>query len=275
MPYFLNVFDQEFRGSWILGDRQYVTNFNIGPNVNTSTQMMAWTAGPYNLSTDTDLTINYAIDPTQRQFQTIVVDVSGTTASATKATEVAALLNANSVFASLWTANARSLSRDPNVMTVQFQAKRSNIEIRAYIANTGAEEHLHFNAKAKIAQLPTYFRRHTIANVLTYDDSFGMLIELDTGDTYTQSMITAAGQDYTTVLEDWELLRGRSGLFLFKNITYDGSSRITDMIEYHAGAVAGDLAMLTRYQYTGAATSPSIITMEPYTLDGGDLVTPA
>lgn len=89
-----------------------------------------------------------------------------------------------------------------------------------------------------------------------------------------QTMINAAGFVAADVKTDWELFRGRSGIFNFKKQTVDGSNRITQIIEYPAGALAGDFAKITLYTYSGANTSPSTITEIPYTLLSGDIVTP-
>lgn len=279
MPYFQNVSNQEFQGSWILGDRQYSTNFKIGPNLNSPYFMMAYTAGPYNMSSDNTLTIKYAIDNTLSQFQSLAINVAGVSASATTAVEVADALNANVAFASLWVAEAKPLNTQSDnfnaiPMTVSIRAKVASRMMRAYIVNTSAEKRLQFNKKAPIAQLPTYFSRHTADNLGNFTDCFGGLIELDTGVTYDAAMIDASGQDSGTVKEDWELLTGRSGLFKFRKMTYDGSSRLTVMLEFHAGAKAGDLAMLTTYSYDGSNTSPETIAEQPYTLQNSDLFTP-
>ena len=75
--------------------------------------------------------------------------------------------------------------------------------------------------------------------------------------------------------DDWELLRGRAaGIYTFKKQTIDGSGRITEIIEYPAGAVVGDLARKTAMSYTGANIEPDQITQIPYVLQSGDLVTP-
>lgn len=279
MPYFQNVFDSEFRGTWILGDRQYTLNFNLKGNLNTPTLMMCFVPGPYNFSTNNTLTINYAIDPTLKQFQTLAINVSGAVPSATQAWEVAVALNANPTFSALWTASTRAYN---NTLTdingqgqiVYLQSSRPNTAIKAYISNTGAEEAMHFNANAPIGQLPVYFNRHSIPNALTYSDSFGMLLPLDVTNGYIQSIISAQGQDPTTVKPDWQLLAGRSGLFNLKSQVVDGSNRVTSSIEYPAGASAGDLSIMTKYTYSGANTTPSTVSQIPYTLTSGDLITP-
>ncbi len=64
---------------------------------------------------------------------------------------------------------------------------------------------------------------------------------------YEQELITDAGFTAADIKTDWELLggvpnlfSGVSNLFAFQKNTVDSSSRITECIEYHAGAVVGD-----------------------------------
>jgi hypothetical protein len=199
--------------------------------------------------------------------------VAGATPAATTAYEVVAALNADTNFSSLWAASVKEMNNDHSVFSVLIRSKRPNSQIKAYISNTSAEQVMHFNAKAPIAQLPTYFARHTIANALVYPDGLATLVQLDPGDTYQASLITAAGQNPSDVLDDWELLKGRSGIFTFTKQVITGGN-ITSKLEYPAGAVVGDLAKLTEYQYNGADTVPSTITEVPYTLTNSDLVTP-
>jgi hypothetical protein len=281
MPYFQNPFDQEFRGNWIIGDRQYTLNFNIPGNINSSTLMLAWTAGPYDFSSVNTLTIKYAIDPTLKQFQTLNINVSGVTPSATQAWEVTTALNNNPVFAALWTAVTVPTASSPShpdtttpPMTVSIRAKRPQGQIKAYIANTGAETKMKFNLKAPIRELPSYFSRHAVANVLTYSDSVGLLVALDTNASYDASLISAQNQDPNTVQPDWQLLKGRAGYFNFRKQTLDGSSRLSTILDYPAGAVVGDLAKLTQYVYSGGDTIPSKIMEIPHVLTSDDLITP-
>jgi hypothetical protein len=75
--------------------------------------------------------------------------------------------------------------------------------------------------------------------------------------------------------EDWQLVRGRgAGLFTFKKQTVDNSNRITQIIEYPAGAIAGDFARKINYKYTSTNTNASSITEIPYVLTDADLLTP-
>jgi len=132
---------------------------------------------------------------------------------------------------------------------------------------------LKFNKYAGVAELPNYFQKHTIENRNNYPDSIGTLIKLDEGDEVDQTIIEDAGFSLTPK-EDYELLKGRSGLFMFQNITVDGSDRITQVIEYPAGAVAGDFARKIRYSYTSANINPNKVTETPYVLEDADLVVP-
>ena len=123
--------------------------------------------------------------------------------------------------------------------------------------------------------MPSYYVRHTIGNRFNYTDCTATLVQLDEGDaTVDQPIITDAGFDYSAMQEDWELLGGRVGIFQFKKQTVDGSNRITQIIEYSAGAGVGDIARKINYTYTAANTSPSQITEIPYTLTSGDLISP-
>jgi len=281
--FFQNVFDQEFRGNWVLGDRQYVVEFRVPANTNKSDCMMAWNEGPYDMTIDGgNLTINYAWDIDFKNYSPLVIDVTGVVPAATTAQEVVTKLNANSIFAELFVAQltpnpllTNNVGFDPP-MSVLITANRNRPKknVRVWINNDGAEAALRFNKKAGVAELPLYFERHTIAERFNFPDSVGMLVLLDEADPIDQTIIEEAGFDPGAMLEDWQLLRGRSGLFNFQKLTIDGSDRITEIIEYPAGAQVGDFARRIRYTYSGANKNPDQITEEPYTLASGDLVTP-
>jgi hypothetical protein len=117
----------------------------------------------------------------------------------------------------------------------------------------------------------------TYALVLLDPSNSGGSSAVDDGviDNATDNKGNPAGFDSNSTKEDWELVGGRaSGLFTFKKLTIDGSDRITQVIEYPAGAVVGDLARKIQYQYSGANKNPSQVTEIPYILASGDLVTP-
>lgn len=273
MPFFQNVFDSDFVGCLVLGDRQLSLNFRVRANTNTTTDMVAWNREPYNLSGNTNLTLNYSLD-SGGTWAALTINVSAGAADVTAVTcaEVAAALNADATFAALYDAYVVSEPKAGNFLKIR--ARRARERWKHYFSNTSAESKLRFNKKAGVAELPTYFSRHTIANVDDFDSSVGMLVELSNPVAGVDvAIVTEAGLS-TTVREDWQLLEGRSGLFTFKKITVDGDDRITEIIEYPAGAAAGDFAKLTAYTYTSSNKNPDQITEVPYVLAGGDLVTP-
>jgi hypothetical protein len=206
------------------------------------------------------------------------VNVAGAVPAVTRAEEVVNALNANALFANSFTAyfqNAtQGSSGNGGPFTVLIRAKLPRVAMRCYIDNAAAETKLQFNRRAPVRQLPTYFSRYTIANRFNYPESNAQLIKLDPLDPIDAQIIINAGQNPLVVLEDWQLLKGRSNNEMFQKITLDGSLRITEIIEYFSGSVAGDMAIKIQYVYTGANLTPDQITEVPYTLLTGDLVIP-
>lgn len=275
MPFFQNPFDSSFTGSWLLGDREF-TNFNLKGNVNRADATMAFVGGPYDLSTLDTLTIKHSFD--MINYATLEINIAGATPSATQASEIVEKLNADSTFSGHLEARVGALGPQRDTKsTVVFRIKESNRanKIRFYIANTGAEQKLQFNKKAPIGELPTYFNRHAIGGGRNFPDSVNMLLLLDPNEPYDASLINATpGLDASDPREDYELLKGKNVSFMFKKLTYDGSSRLISSLEYQAGSQVGDLAVLIQYQYAGAATNPSVVTEIPHILESGDMVTP-
>jgi hypothetical protein len=274
MAYFQNLFDTDFVQAFCLSDRQYNISFKVPANKNRSTQMDCWNPGPWNLTGSNKFAIRFSLD-SGRNYTTISFTL--TAGSAVTAQQVVADMNANTTFANWFTAEVVP-DRFDNRVRIRALTKVPE-SFRAYIPNTAdtgdatntAEQHLQFNLRAAVVELPSYLERHTIANQGTYADGLGMLLKLTQSD--ENWVITNAGLS-TTPKSDYELLRGRSGAFMFVKNTVDSSSRITQSIEYPAGAVAGDLARKTTYSYTGAKTAPDQSAQVPYTLTGGDLITP-
>jgi len=278
MPFYQNVFDNDFIGHLLLEDRQYVLDFKVPANKNKTIYAYAWAVPPYNTVGNTSLTINYSIDAGATWYSFNVTLTSG---SAQTAAQVVADLNGDQNFASLFTAIAVQLGDQSYRLMIQANSTQRE-RFKFYISNTGAETVLRFNAMAGVAQLPAYFDRHTIANFQahgpggdnTYPDSLGTLVKLNqpTDNWY----ITNAGLS-TTASADWQLLRGRSRAFMFQNIATDSgnSNRITSIIEYPAGAQAGDLAKKTEYVYSSGntTTQPNYTFEIPYVLQASDLTT--
>ena len=92
--------------------------------------------------------------------------------------------------------------------------------------------------------------------------------------TNEKKIVDDAGLDYSTMLEDWEHLKGRSGYFMFRKETIDGSDRVTELIEYQAGAKAIDLARKIVFTYSGSNKNYTNKFEMPYTLVAADLITP-
>ena len=280
MSFFQNPFNFDFRGNWILGDRQQALVFECKRNTGRSEEMvMAWNAGPYDLSgTDADgddsslLTIKFTIDMEYKTWAQVTFNLGNS--ATTTADDIVDTLNGISNFSTYFSA-----AKENN--KVFIRQKLGIHRFRFFVVNGGAEEKLQFNARAGVAELPTYFSRHTVGND-TFADCNQCLIELDVGDDVPANIVDDAvdakgvslGLDSGTVKEDWEMLEGRSGIFHFQNITVDGSDRITEIIEYPTGAVEGSLARKISYVYSGSNTKPSSIFEVPYTLESGDLIEP-
>lgn len=282
MPYFQNLFTADFEGNWLLADRHHIPKFVCSHNSGRGDEVVVtWNDGPFDLSTvDSDSTnstdtleIVFALN-NQKNWTTLAVDITASAASSSAVTseEIVAALNANSTFNSWFVAQLGPSpeTSDYNTKRVMISQKKPVTNFRFYINNGRAEEVLRFNARAGVAELPTYFSRHSMDNRFVFDDCANMLIELDPGLNVDANIINSAvnskgkslGYSSATVSEDWQLLAGRSGLFEFTNAV-DGS---TDII-YSAGAKAGDLAKKI-------VTSGGNTFVMPYTLQSGDLITP-
>lgn len=272
MPFFQNLFDQEYQGYMLLADRKLMPTFKVSPNKNLQSKQVAWNHGPYDLSGGSLLEFNFSWDSEFKNWSKVSIDVVGADASSTTAHEVAAALNANAMFSSVYDAGVTFVDGGETV-TISRNPKRSNV--RFYFGNSGAETVLGFNKKAGVAELPSYFERHTVENINNFEDSAGILLLLDESDSIDQAVIENAGFDPSSMQADWQLMKGRaSGLFTFQKLAVDGSDRITQVIEYPAGAVPGDLARKIQYSYSGSNTNPNKVTEIPYVLQSGDLVTP-
>jgi len=280
MSYFQNLFSEDFEGNLLLGDRHHIPKWVCPRNAGRGDQIVAaWEKAPYDLDgTDADtnslsnLEIVFALN-NDKNWATLSVDITASAASSSAVTseEIIAALNADAGFSGWFTAflgPATELT-DGTDRRVTIRQKKDSTNFRFYINNGRAESVMRFNARAGVAELPTYFDRHTIANRHSFDDSQNHLIALDaTGVTaeIIDNAVNFKGEslDYTssTIRADWQLLEGRSGLFDFTNAV-DGSTNII----YHAGAKAGDLAKMI-------VTSGGNTFVMPHTLAPGDLITP-
>lgn len=271
--YFQNVFNNDFIGVLVLGDRQLSLNFKIAANKNSSIEMVSYNPEPYDLSANANLTLNYSRD-SGRSWTAFTVNITTAAANvaAVKVYEIVTALNANTTFNTLYQAFVIENTRGN---FLRIHAIQSREEWKTYVSNSSAESKLRINKKAGVAELPSYFSRHTIANRDVYPDSLAALIELSSPVAGVDvAIVNEAGLNSAVVQADWQLLKGRSGLFTFQKITVDGSNRITRIIEYGAGSIAGDFSKQTDYAYTGANTFPDKTTEIPHILISGDLVTP-
>lgn len=311
MAYFQNPFPAEFRGNWVLGDRQYSITFVCPPNAGRSELLVnAWkepTGSPecYDLSgNDIDgnlksvLTLRLSTNGTFQNYTNISVDLTDNTyanlspapvSSAITSAQIVSIMNADPTFSSFFKASLQKAQSGFNsriVVTQKFETSR----MKFIVLNTGAETALGFNDRAGVAQLPTYFAKCKIwgGDMSDPSDGTNVLILLDPSNLGGSSNIdnniidnavdnkgVSLEFNSNTVKADWELVGGRaSGLFSFQKLTVDGSDRITQVIEYPAGAKVGDLGRKIQYVYSGLNKNPSQVTEIPYTLTSGDLVTP-
>ena len=126
-----------------------------------------------------------------------------------------------------------------------------------------------------VGEILSYFDRDTIANRYTFPNGLNHLIKLNPYDSTDAAIISNAGFNPNNAKEDWELLRGRAaGIYTFKKQTVDDSDRITQIIEYPAGASVGDIARKTIFTYTDTNTTPDEIFEIPYVLTSNDLIEP-
>jgi hypothetical protein len=272
MPFFQNLFDQEYQGYLVLSDRKLSLTFKVAPNKNLQSKQVAWNPGPYDFSADNILEFNFAWDDEHKNWASASINVAGVNAAATTAQEVVDKLNSDAMFSAMYVASVTKLNESDSVLITK-NSKKQNAKM--YFGNTGAEKKLKFNKNAGVAELPQFFERHTISNRNNYEDSAGMLIKLDVSNSIDQEIIEEAGFSAANMQADWQLLKGRSsGLFTFQKITVDGSDRITQIVEYPAGSVVGDFAKKTQYVYMGSNKNPSQITEVPYVLTSGDLISP-
>lgn len=233
--YFLNPFPAEFKGNWVLSDRQQSLTFTCPPNTGRSAEEFRnWADGPYDLTgNDSDgqdkslLTIYYAIDLGEfKNWSALSVNVESgaVSSSAVTAREIVTFLNADVTFASLFEA---SLSGDSRI---NIRQKRDSTRMKSYIGINGAETVLKFNARAGVGDLPVYFMRHSIESRFTFNDSLNHLIRLNdiiVGNTVANP--TVVNFTYGTYANSQTVLIAESN----STPTIDGSRVISS---YSAGA---------------------------------------
>jgi hypothetical protein len=287
MPFFQNPFSDEFRANWLLGDRQHIPTFVVPGNSGRGKEIVySWNSGPFDLSgNDADgdskdtLVINYCLH-NPKNWATLEIDLTAEAASSSAVTheEIVASLRADVLFKERFNAEYDGARK-----RVVITSKKPITEFQFYVVNGRADTVVGFNKRAGVAQVPSYFSRHTIDNRFNFSDSEGRIIELDPSGSDVDAAIidnavdargVSLGFDSGTVKEDWQLLGGKSGIFNFQKLTVDDEDRITQIIEYPAGATAGDVGRKILYTYTDTNKNPDTIAELPYTLQTGDLITP-
>jgi hypothetical protein len=274
MPFFQNVFDFEFRPSFIGSDRQYQTGWKIKGNTNRSDYMVSNALDPYNLTASNVLTFNYAYDVNFMNYASLSVTLTGASLAAVTAHEVVNSLNSNVNFSDLFTALVYPSSDiNSNSNKVLIKAKKNRAIWRAYIGSTSAETILNFNKNAPVAELPSLFEKYDIQKRFSYPElGSDRLVLLDPANPVDAAIITAAGFNPASPSEDWQLLAGSSDAYWFYKKTY-AAGNLTEEIKYPAGAGVGSAAKKTYYGYDGGGNLIKVCET-PYVLQSGDLVTP-
>jgi hypothetical protein len=309
MSYFQNPFPAEFRGNWILGDRQHSLTFICPPNSGRSEELITtWNKpnnGFYDLSgNDSDensksiLKIRMSINGSYHEWVNLEIDVTENTnaglnpapvASAITPNQIVSILNSNSNFSSYFIASVDSFDQVLNNKIV-IKQKYPTCRMRYFVVNGGAEEVLGFNSRAGVAEMPSYFKRHKVwgGDMAYPTEGTNAIVELDPSNSGGSSNVDNNIIDNAvnnkgvslrfsseSVRQDYELLEGRaSGLFTFQKITVDGSDRITQIIEYPAGAKVGDFARKIMYSYTGSNSNPTTVMEVPIVLQNSDIINP-
>ena len=272
MSFFMNVFDFEFRGSLLTADRQYTPTFKCTANVNRPDYTLSGNAEPYDLSTNNTLTLSFCFDSQFLNYANVSVNVAGATPAATTAAEVVAALNANNTFSSFFVAQTFTTNMyNLTGKKILIKSVKPKSNFKAYVVNSSAEAEIGFNKNAPICELPSYFERYAIQNRFDYPDLVERLLLLDTGNSIEAGYIDAAGFNSSSPSADWELLKGANDQYMFTKRVYT-SGVIQSEIKYPAGAVLGDAAFKTVYEYSGSDLIS--IFQIPHVIASGDLITP-
>jgi hypothetical protein len=284
MAFFQNVFNTEFIGNLLLGDRHHIPSFKISSNVGREPERVFSTNYKfYNLSgNDGDgnpkniLNIKFSLDLLYiKAWHNLAITISANDLSKVSKDEIISSLENNEGF----TSNFESSIENNKIVIKQ---KKQVDKFKFYIDNIGAETEIKFNKFATVAELPSYFARHTVDNLMNFNDCVGILILLDTTSIVDQNVINNAidskskslNYNYNNEKEDWQLLEGKSGIFNFTKNIFDEENRIIETIEYPCGATAGYFARKKIYKYEDGITTPYNIFEIPYVLKTEDLIEP-
>jgi len=173
MSYFQNLFN-DYYGYYTAGDSSsFKLTFKVPANKNHGEFFINWNAGPYDFSSfGSNLTFNFAFDPSFKNWSSFTVDVVGVDFAATTVYEIVDILNNDSNFKDWYTAGIYNNNQ------IGIRQKRPAIQFHTYISNSSAEFTLKFNKNAGIADIPSYFDKDTIDNRFTSQIAHGHLIRL-------------------------------------------------------------------------------------------------
>ena len=202
MAFFQNPFTEEFRGNWVLGDRQAALTFQCPPNTGRGPEVVAaWNDPPYDLSgNDADgnanryMTVLFCVDANMyKNWVGMTVDIGSTSnaagrLNATRLEDIKTDLDNNSLNqgfsqyfetsisgGSLTTFDGSKIA--PQTKLTIKQTMPAN-RFKFFVDNTQAETIIQFNARAGVAELPNYFLRHSISERFNYPDANNQLIAL-------------------------------------------------------------------------------------------------
>lgn len=272
MSFFMNVFDSEFRGSILTADRQYTPTFKCVANTNRSDYMLSGNSEPFDFSTYNTLTLSFCFDSKFNNYANVAVNIAGATPASTSASEVVTALNANGTFSSFFVAQTFSTSLyNQTGKKVLIKSVKPKSNFKAYVVNTSAEYIIAFNKNAPICEIPSYFERYAIQNRFDYPDYVERMLLLNPSNSIEANYIDAAGFNHSSPLADWEMLKGCNDQYMFTKRVYTSGVLVTE-IKYPAGAVEGDAAFKTTYEYSGSDLIG--ICQIPHVIASGDLITP-
>lgn len=173
MSYFQNLFN-DYYGYYTVGDSSgFKLTFKVPANKNHGEFFINWNTGPYDFSSfGSNLTFNFAFDPSFKNWSSFTVDVAGADSSATTVYEIIDILNNDSNFKDWYTAGIYNNNK------IGIRQKRPSTQFHTYISNSEAEFALKFNKNAGIADIPSYFDKDTIDNRFVSQIAHGHLIRL-------------------------------------------------------------------------------------------------
>lgn len=247
MSYFQNLFN-DYYGYYTAGDSSsFKLTFKVPANKNHGEFFINWNTGPYDFSSfGSNLTFNFAFDPSFKNWSSFTVDVAGADSSATTVYEIVDILNNNSNFKEWYTAGIYNNNQ------IRIRQKRPVIQFHTYISNSEAEFALKFNKNAGIADVPSYFDKDTIENRFASQIAHGHLIRL--GKTIVSN--TASDSTAVTVINH--------GLSNGDNIYIVNSNSIPSIDGSYNVTVTGTNEFVIDASVAVAGTSGEMLTENDY-----------